>query len=68
MRTILKELKLTLKINDQLNSKLWNDNKKLKPEVWMALDKIGKEWADFANIPKKAIKDVIITGGNANTR
>ena len=66
MRTILKELKLTLKINDQLNPKLWNDNKKLKPEVWMALDKIGKEWADFSNIPKKAIKDVIITGGNAN--
>ena len=28
--------------------------------------KIAKEWADFANIPKSAIKDIILTGGNAN--
>ena len=25
-----------------------------------------REWAEFANIPKRAIKDVIVTGGNAN--
>jgi len=65
MRTILKELKLTLKTSDTLNPKLWSNNK-LDPEVWRALSKIAKEWADFANIPKSAIKDVILTGGNAN--
>jgi len=34
--------------------------------VWRTLNKIGKEWAEFANIPNSAIKDVIVTGGNAN--
>ena len=65
MKQLISELKLTLKVHDELNPKLWND-KKLKPDVYLALDRIGKEWATFAKIPNKAIKDVIITGGNAN--
>ena len=65
MRSILKELKLTLKSHEQLNPKYWTDGK-LDPEVWRALNRISKEWSDFANIPKAAIRDVIITGGNAN--
>ena len=65
MKTLLNELRLTLRSHEELNPRLWND-KKLDPEVWQSLNKIAKEWADFANIPKKAIKDVIITGGNAN--
>ncbi len=65
MRTLLRELKTTLQSHDQLNPKLWN-GEKLDPEVWQALNKISKEWAKFANIPNKAIKDVIIVGGNAN--
>lgn len=65
-RSLLNELKLTLKSNDKLNPKLWDKNDKLDPEVWRALDRIGKEWAQFAKIPKSAIKDVTITGGNAN--
>jgi len=66
MKKILRELKLTLQSHEKLNSKLWNEKGNLDPEVWRALNKIGKEWADFANIPKSAIKDVILTGGNAN--
>ena len=65
MKKLLSELKLTLQSHEGLNPKLWHDNK-LDAAVWRALDKIGKEWADFANIPKSAIKDVILTGGNAN--
>lgn len=65
MQKLLKELKLTLKSNEELNPELWN-KQKLDPEVWRALNKIGKEWADFANIPQSAIRDVILTGGNAN--
>ena len=65
-RSILNELKLTLQSHGELNSELWTDNLKLDPSVWRALDRIGKEWAEFASIPKKAIKDVILTGGNAN--
>lgn len=66
MRKVISELKLTLKSNEELNPRLWNEKEKLDMEVWRALDRIGKEWAEFANIPKKAIKDVILTGGNAN--
>ena len=66
MRKLLSELKLTLQTHDELNPKLWTADKKLSPEVWQALNRIGKEWATFANIPKKAIKDVIVIGGNAN--
>ena len=65
MRKIINELKLTLRSHDKLNPNLWNGDK-MKPEVWRALNKIGKEWADFANIPDSAIRDVIVTGGNAN--
>ena len=32
----------------------------------MALNKISKAWATFANIPESAIRDIIFTGGNAN--
>ena len=65
-RSLLNELKLTLKSNDKLNPKLWSEDGKLDPKVWHALDRIGREWAQFAKIPKSAIKDVTITGGNAN--
>ena len=65
MKTLVNELRLTLRSNEELNPRLWND-KKLDPEVWQSLNKIAKEWQSFANIPKSAIKDIIITGGNAN--
>jgi len=65
MRALIKELKLTLRSHEELNQELWTGDK-MKPEVWRALNKISKEWADFANIPNSAIRDVIVTGGNAN--
>lgn len=65
MRTLIKELKLTLKSSETLNPNFW-DGEKIKPDVWRALMKIADEWAKFANIPKGAIKDIILTGGNAN--
>ena len=66
MRRVLHELKLTLKSHEELNPNLWTEEGKLKPDVWRSLNKIGDEWAEFANIPDKAIEDVIVTGGNAN--
>ena len=65
MLSTINELKLTLRSHDQLNPNLWKDEK-LDPEVWRSLNKIGKEWSDFANIPSAVIRDVIIIGGNAN--
>lgn len=66
MRTLIKELKLTLKSSEKLNPSFWDDKQRIKPDVWRALMRIANEWADFANIPKSAIKDIILTGGNAN--
>ena len=65
MKALISELKTTLQSHETLNPKLFKD-KKLDPEVWQTLNKIGKEWASFANIPAAAIKDVIVVGGNAN--
>jgi hypothetical protein len=56
---------ITFKYHNVLNPKIWSDEK-LKPEIRIKLIKIGKAWADFANIPVSAIKDIIIVGGNAN--
>ena len=65
MKSLISELKLTLRSHEKLNPALWSDQK-LDPEVWRSLNKISKEWATFANIPASAIRDVILTGGNAN--
>ena len=65
MKSLISELKLTLRSHEKLNPALWSDQK-LDPEVWRSLNKISKEWANFANIPASAIRDVILTGGNAN--
>ena len=59
------EQKITFKYHDELNQKIWSGNK-LKPEVKIKLIRIGRAWAEFANIPQTAINDMIIVGGNAN--
>ena len=65
MKALLNELRLTQKTHNELNPNLWNGDQ-IDPEVWMALNKISKAWATFANIPESAIRDIIFTGGNAN--
>jgi len=57
--------KLTLEYHDHLNGKFWDDDN-LKVEVKQHLLMIAKKWAKFANIPSEGIKDIILTGGNAN--
>ena len=69
MKTFLKFITeasdLTLRYHDELNPKLW-DGDKLKSDVREKLLEIGNAWAEFSNIPKEAIKDMILVGGNAN--
>jgi hypothetical protein len=55
----------TLEYHEKLNPKFWTGNK-LKSEVKDKLIEIGKVWCDWAEIPKKAIKDFLFVGGNAN--
>jgi hypothetical protein len=59
------ELKLQLQYHKELNPKLWDDFV-LKPEVRAKLLQFAEAWRDFAKIPKPAVKEVIMLGGNAN--
>jgi hypothetical protein len=61
----LNELKLQLQYHKELNPKLWNDFE-LKPEVRAKLLQFAEVWRQFAKIPKEAVKEVIMLGGNAN--
>jgi hypothetical protein len=61
----LNELKLQLQYHKELNPKLWNDFE-LKPEVRAKLLQFAEVWREFAKIPKSAVKEVIMLGGNAN--
>ena len=59
------ELKLQLQYHSELNPKLW-DNFQLKPQVRDKLLQFAEAWREFAKIPKSAVKEVIMLGGNAN--
>lgn len=56
---------VTLRYHDKLNPLVW-DNDVLRPEIRSHLLKIADHWREFANIPKKAVIDILLTGGNAN--
>lgn len=60
-----KEQKITFIYHDKLNPKFW-DGLTLKKKIKMQLIKIANTWAEFADIPKSAIKDILLVGGNAN--
>ena len=64
-KSFFAEQNLTLQYHDKLNPVLWN-NDKLLDNVRKHLLKIAEEWRKFSNIPEKAIKDIVFTGGNAN--
>jgi hypothetical protein len=65
MKITLKELKLQLQYHKELNPKLWNDFV-LKSEVRTKLLQFAEVWREYAKIPKSAVKEVILLGGNAN--
>lgn len=62
---LIEAARLTLQYHDRLNPKLWKGTD-LRPQVSKKLLMIAQTWAAFAKIPPKAIKDVILVGGNAN--
>jgi len=51
-------------VNDELNPKLWQNNK-LIPEVRAKLLIIAKNFADFLNVNKLNLRDITISGSNA---
>jgi predicted nucleotidyltransferase len=55
----------TIKFSNQLNSKLWDKDELLKPEVRIAILKISKKYIE--SIDKKIkFKDIVLTGSIAN--
>jgi hypothetical protein len=52
-------------INETLNPDLWDENKKLKPEVKQTLQEIADDFADGFDYPLD-VTDVIVTGSSAN--
>lgn len=64
-KNFLTESKITLQFHDELNPILWDEDS-LKAEINAQLLKIAEVWREFAKIPKEAVKDILITGGNAN--
>ena len=66
-RTFIKEdLEFTLQYHDDLNPAIWEKKDKMKPLIKDRLLHIGELWATFSKIPADAIKDIVLTGGNAN--
>ena len=65
MKLTLKELRLQLQYHKELNPKLWDDFV-LKPEVRAKLLQFAEVWREFAKIPKEAVQEVVMLGGNCN--
>jgi len=62
---VREELALTLQYHDTLNQLIW-DGEKMIPKIQDRLLQIGNMWAEFSHIPEDAIRDICLTGGNAN--
>jgi Nucleotidyltransferase domain len=55
----------TFQYHKELNKRLW-EKEELKDDIRKHLMMIAKEWQKFAKIPNDAVKDIVMTGGNAN--
>lgn len=64
-RKFLVEQETTLRHHDKLNPAIWQ-GESLRPGVRDHLVKIADAWREYAGIPKAAVKDVLLVGGNAN--
>lgn len=62
---VIKETKISLRYHDELNQKLWTDGI-LHADIRERLLQIGKMFSNNSRLPGTTIKDVIMTGGNAN--
>lgn len=64
-REFAKQYHVSLQYHKVLNQKLWV-GERLDPQVRNKLLEIAKAWQTFARIPDSAVKDIVLTGGNAN--
>lgn len=64
--TMQEDFDVMLQYHNRLNPKVWQSNNKIRPELRAKLLQFGRTWQDFAGIPRAAVTDMILTGGNAN--
>lgn len=67
--SFLFEKELSLQIHENLNKEIWDTTKEgyvLKPEIREKLLTIAEVWREFADVPEKAIKNILMTGGLTN--
>lgn len=62
---ITEKFQLTLKYHNKLNPKLW-ENSELKDGIAPYLIKNARKFALFADVPRVAVDDIVMTGGNCN--
>lgn len=65
LQSFIQETKIKLEYHSALNPSLWK-NEQLDATVRQKLLQFAETWRAFANIPSNAVKDIIMTGGNAN--
>lgn len=58
-------IKLTLQYHDTLNKKIWESDQPVKG-IKEYLLKHAYDFVKYSGIPKEKIKDIVMTGGNAN--
>lgn len=56
----------TLQYHQSINDKIWMPDNNIRPDVKDKLIQIGYSWVDFCKIDRQKVKDIILTGGNAN--
>lgn len=56
----------TLEYHNELNPKIWNEDKQIKPEIRIKLLEIANAWKQFARISDVIVRGIVLTGGNAN--
>lgn len=61
----LVEYKTGLEYHEELNEKFWHDNK-LRSPVQKALENIANAFIKFLDVKKTKVKDIVLTGSNAN--
>lgn len=60
------KIKINVQYHDELNPKLWKNEDELHPDVQEALVKVADEFFKFLDIKSLPVKDITITGSNAN--
>ena len=56
----------TLEYHQSINDKIWMPDNNIRPDVKDKLIQIAYSWVEFCKVDKDKVKDIVLTGGNAN--